>query len=80
MNDRQVLSDEDLEISEYLEASKELEAAGVLEAAEFIDDRDDEEGEPEEAASGETQDAPVHLMDDETARQCLCGSPRLGIA
>jgi len=66
-------SDEEQELLEYLEAAKELEAARELEAAEFIREQDSEEaeaeGEPEEAPSDETQDAPAALIEDEAARR-----------
>ena len=72
-DERQQPSDEEQELLEYLEAAKELEAARELEAAEFIREQDIEEdeeaGETEEAPGDEVQDAPVQLIEDESARR-----------
>lgn len=66
----QTLSDDDQELAEYLAATHELETARELEAAEFIKQWDEKEGEDaDEEVSGETQEAPAHLMADESARR-----------
>ena len=69
MSDRNIHPDEELELQEYRQAAEELKAARVLEAAEFIRETDEQEDTLEEFRDVETQDAPVHLITDESARQ-----------
>jgi superfamily II DNA or RNA helicase len=72
-------ADEEQELLEYLEAARELEAVRELEAAEFIRDEDEAQtaDEPAEAPSGETQDAPPSLIEDESARRTYWGAQAL---
>jgi superfamily II DNA or RNA helicase len=71
--ERELRDQSRVEVEEYLQAAKELEAARALEEAEFIPtDRDelDEEDETLEDSPGvEIQDAPIHLIADESARR-----------
>jgi superfamily II DNA or RNA helicase len=69
VTDRQLPSDEELEVQEFLIAARELEGARVLEEAEFIREREPEEGDAEEIVTGETQEAPAALMEDRAARR-----------
>jgi hypothetical protein len=68
MNDRIEPSDEELEIQEYLESAREISAAQELEAAEFIRDLD-VEVEHDVEGEQETQEPPVLLITDDTARR-----------
>lgn len=63
-------ADEEEEILEYLESARELDAARKVEEGEFIREWEEEEDdESDEEVSGETQDAPVYLIDDAAARR-----------
>ena len=69
MIDRNYQPDGEQELQEYWEAEKELEAARALEEAEFIRELDEEDASLEASKGVETQDAPAHLIADESARR-----------
>jgi len=70
MTKQQTPSDEEQELTEFRQASREIEAIRALEEVEFISDSDtDPADESANDDSGERQQAPVSLIEDEDARR-----------